>query len=128
MPTTSMIQRFEIVNEPIGWKVILGWKVKKEYLQKLEIINVSVDRGEFGMIKGEIRNNGDKTLTEITANVTYLGADDKPIFEQEAFLMTDFDKALLPGYIKKFSILTDEAPSAWGGKVNIKVVDIELKK
>ena len=107
------------------------------YLPHIQVKGIKVAETVLGGkgVFGEIKNNGDRTLTEVQITIYCLNTTNKPIFEKtyHPVLGTDFgfgDAAipLKPGYSRKFGVKLDDAPSEWSGQVDVKVTKIDFAK
>jgi len=116
---------------------IANQKEKLGYIDKVIIIESHIGQsflGEAGIF-GELKNMGDRELTEVEITIYFLDKNDKPIFEKNynpvlvsEFSFGDEGKPLKPGYSRKFGVRADDAPSEWSKKVQVKVTDIEFMK
>jgi hypothetical protein len=115
---------------------IVAFNTKKAYFDKIEVRNVSqgtTTSNEDGVF-GEIKNNGDKTLSKVEITVYCLDKSDKVVFEKSYYpvLVTKYsfggDNApLKPNYSKKFGYKLDDAPSDWNKKITVSITDIEFE-
>lgn len=109
---------------------------KQAYIDKVKILNLRVAEAQFGGLGvfGEIKNTGDKTLTEVEITIYFLDKNNKPIFEEtySPVFVTDFsigeNKPLRPNYSEKFGYSTDDVPSEWSKKVRAKITNIEFEE
>lgn len=106
-----------------------------EYIAKIELRNLKIgdsvlgDRGIFG----EVKNLGERTLTEVEIIVYCLDKQGQPVFDDtfHPVLVTKFsfggdNNPLKPNYSRKFGFRLDDAPSEWSGEVEVKVVNVEF--
>ena len=114
-----------------------GFKEKQAYIDKVEIRDVHMGKSvldETGVF-GEIKNLGDRTLTDVQITIYCLDKNGKAVFERthhpvlvsEYSLLGD-NKPLKPNYSEKFGVRLNDAPSDWANKVRVKVTDIEFEK
>lgn len=106
------------------------------YLDKVAVKNVSVGQsvlGEKGVF-GELKNTGNRTLKEVDITIYCLGAGGKAIFEEQyhpvlvsEFSSGDSGQPLKPGYIRKFGVNMEDAPSEWHQRVDVKVTGVEFQ-
>lgn len=84
---------------------------------------------------GEMKNNGEKTLRRVEITVYCLDEAGKPVFEKayypvsvpvSFFNSSEHDKLLKPNYGRKFGYRLDSVPSAWAGKIDVKVTEVEI--
>ncbi|MDH5467472.1 MAG: DUF2393 family protein [Candidatus Aminicenantes bacterium] len=108
---------------------------KQAYIDKIKILNLRVAEAQFGGLGvfGEIKNAGDKTLTEVEITIYFLDKNNKPIFEKtyHPVLVTEFslgdNKPLKPNYSREFGYKPDDIPSDWAEKVRAKITNIEFE-
>jgi hypothetical protein len=106
----------------------------KTYLSSVDLLEIHVGDSTTGKgVFGEVKNSGDRTLSQVEITIYYLGSDGKPVFEKtyHPVLVTSLsfgeDKIpLKPGYSKKFGVRLDDAPSEWRGEVEVKVTDVKF--
>lgn len=106
------------------------------YLSKVVVSNVSVAQAELGGmgVFGEVKNTGDRTLKEVEITIYCLGPDGKTIFEKkyDPVLVSelgigDNNEPLKPGYVRKFGVSMDDAPSEWKRQVSVKVTTVQFQ-
>jgi hypothetical protein len=99
----------------------------------VEIRHVEVGESTLGDpgVFGEIKNVGDRTLTEVELTVYCLGADGQPVFEQTYHPVVasdmsfgDAGEPLKPNYSRKFGYNLEDAPSDWARKVRVEVTKV----
>lgn len=126
----------ETIKEPKEKKKdVEELELKQAYIDKVKILNLRVAEAQFGGlgIFGEIKNTGDKTLTEVEITIYFLDKNNKPIFEKTYLpvLVSDFsignNKPLRPNYSEKFGYKPDDIPSDWAQKVRTKITNIEFE-
>lgn len=106
----------------------------KAYLPNVDVLGIRVGDSATGKgVFGEVKNSGDRALSEVEITIYYLGWDKKPVFEKtyHPVLVTSFsfgeDKTpLKPGYSRKFGVRLDDAPSEWKGEVEVKVTAVKF--
>jgi hypothetical protein len=105
------------------------------YLSRMTVKGVSVAPTTLGGkgVFGEVKNQGDRTLSEVEIRIYYVDRTGSPIFEKahypvlvSKFGLGDSNGPLKPGYSRKFGYGVEEAPSDWSGKVNIKVAKVRF--
>jgi len=110
-------------------------KIKDEYLPKVSVMNPHIGESFFGEkgVFGEIKNEGERILNMVEITIYFLDKESKPIYETtyqpvrvSEFSFGDAASPLKPGYSRKFGVKADDAPSAWAGKVSVKVTDLEF--
>lgn len=117
-------------------KEIEAYKVKKAYFDKVEVRNIHLGADYIGRagVFGEIKNNGDRTLTQVEITTYCLDKNEKVVFEStyhpvlvtENSFMND-NTPLKPNYSRRFGYKLDDAPSDWNKKVKVEVTDIEFQ-
>ena len=103
------------------------------YLGKIIVKGVTVeptalgDRGVFG----EVKNEGDRAVSKVEITIYCLDKTGSPIFEKSYhpvhmsdLSFEDSNAPLNPGYSRKFGLRVEDAPSEWGGKVEVKVTKV----
>jgi hypothetical protein len=107
----------------------------KAYLPSVELLGIQVADSTTGGkgVFGEVKNNGDRTLSKVGITIYYLDRDSKPVFEKTynpvlvtSFSFGDDNAPLKPGYSRKFGYRLDDAPSDWAGEVEVKVTAIKF--
>jgi hypothetical protein len=107
----------------------------RAYRSKVFISNLRVGQSALDQPAafGEIRNGGDRTLSEVEITVYCLDATGKPVFEETAhpvlvseFSYGDANKPLKPGYSRKFGVTLDDAPSTWSKEVRAVVTGVKF--
>lgn len=119
---------------------------KKEYIKNyllLDQIEVTEGYGQFDMpgydekkpvIKGKIKNSGDKILREVEITSYFLDGEGNRIFEKDyhPILVTEYglgdNEPLKPNYIREFGYVVDGVPSEWAGKIEIEITDIDFQE
>jgi hypothetical protein len=102
------------------------------YLSRVSLVGIRVGDSLTGKgVFGEVKNNGDRALSKIEVTIYCLGRDKKPVFEKTytpvlvgPFSFGDEAQPLKPGYSRKFGVRLDDAPSDWGGEVDVKVTAV----
>jgi len=103
------------------------------YLGKINVKGVTVAPSTFGGkgVFGEVKNGGDRAMSKVEITIYCLDKNGSPIFEKSyhPVLVSDLsfgdsNAPLKPGYSRKFGVMVDDAPSEWGGKVEVKVTKI----
>ncbi|MBW2038001.1 MAG: hypothetical protein JRI46_00145 [Deltaproteobacteria bacterium] len=116
---------------------IKSFKEKQAYVDNVKIRNLEVAKALLGGLGvfGEVKNLGDRTLTEVEITIYFLDKNGNPIFEKTYYPVLvskwsfgDRAQPLKPGYIRKFGVKADNAPSEWAKKVRVKVTDIKFEK
>ncbi len=105
---------------------------EKAYLDKVALKNIEVgksvldERGVFG----EIKNTGDRTLSQVEIIVYFLDEKGSPVYEknytpvlQSSYRPTPLLKS---GYSQKFGMKAEDAPSEWSGKVSVKITSVKF--
>ena len=112
-------------------------RIAQEYMPKLELSKVAVDRkdyGTFGMatrVQGVLKNLGDRTVSDVLMAVYYLDKNGKRIGE-DTFRPVLSDEPLKANYSKTFSTYMSKAdspypndpPAGWSGKAEVKVAEV----
>jgi hypothetical protein len=108
-------------------------KPEVEYIPSVLVRNVRVGKSvldETGVF-GEIKNVGDKTLSEVKIVIFCLDNNGQAVFEKtfHPVLVTKYsfggdNEPLKPNYSKKFGVKLDDAPSDWGGDVRVEVSEV----
>lgn len=116
-------------------KKIEEYKLKKAYFDKVEVRNIHLGTDYLGTVGvfGEIKNNGDRILTQVEVTAYCLDKNDKVVFEStyhpvlvsESLFMRD-NTPLKPNYSRRFGYKLNDAPSDWSKKVKVAVTDIEF--
>jgi hypothetical protein len=82
---------------------------------------------------GEVKNNGDRSLSQVEITIYCLNRDGKAVFEKayHPVLVSSLgfgsdNQPLKPGYSRQFGVRLDDAPSDWAGEVDIKVTAVEF--
>jgi len=109
---------------------------KLGYLEKLEIRNIKISQDWSGSdgVFGEIKNHGDKTLTEVEITIYALDSNGEAVFEKTyhpvLVSINNFnnDGPLKPNYSRSFGCKMDDAPSEWARKVDVKITDIKFEE
>ncbi len=113
------------------------------YIKKLIVKKVEVKQ-KLGYVYlfGEIKNTGDKTVTNVKMIIYCLDANGKAVYEKdfapivEKFnpyalaglgMNIDSNDPLKPNYSSKFGVNLNSAPSDWAKKVKIKITDVKFK-
>jgi hypothetical protein len=107
---------------------------KRAYIPNIELRDVRKGEstlGEAGVF-GEVKNAGQRTLTEVEIIIYCLDDAGHRVFEKhyhpvlvsESSWSMDPDTPLKPNYTEKFGCKMDDAPSDWSGKVEVMVYDI----
>jgi len=109
---------------------------KEEYLHYVELRNIKVAKAVLGGqgVFGEVKNAGDRTLSEVQIIVYCLNSSGQPVYDDtfHPVLVTDSpfamgdNRPLKPGYSEKFGYSLDDAPSEWSGQVKVQVTNIEF--
>ena len=113
----------------------------KEYLPKVELKDFKVSEGKkysFDELEpcifGTIVNNGERILKKVEITVYFLDKNGTVIGEEDfhPVLVSNYsfggdNKPLKPNYVKDFGYSVKKyAPSAWAGKVNGEIANIEF--
>jgi len=76
--------------------------------------------GRVPVVRGKIKNEGNKTLTRVEVTAYFLDSSGKRIYEQDfpavlvsSLSFSDDDKPLKPGYIQKFGFKATDCPGEW---------------
>lgn len=110
---------------------------EEAYLSKIELRDVQLTKPERGdpRVSYELKNLGDRTIGRLEVTVYYLDAAGKSISEKKdhpvragSFSSGDAAQPLKPNYTRKDKTYIDNAPSEWGGKVDVKVTRCEFLK
>ena len=121
-------------------KAAEGERLKAEedaYLSKIELRDVKLTRveREDPRLSYEVKNLGDHTIGRLEVTVYYLDAAGRPISEKKdhpvlsgSYSRGDSAQPLKPNYSRKDMAIIDDAPSEWGGKVDVKVTHCEFFK
>jgi hypothetical protein len=104
------------------------------YISKVALVGVQVKDGSTGKaVFGEVKNNGDRSLSEVDVTIYCLGPAGKPMFEKTHYpvLVSSMsfgndNTPLKPGYGRKFEYVLNDVPSGWSGDVNVKVTAVEF--
>lgn len=101
---------------------------KQAYIDKIKIVNLRVTKGG---VFGEIKNTGNRTLTEVEITIHYLDKYGDTIYEDNHYpvLVSSWssdNKPLKPNYSEKFGYGTNDVPSEWSKKIKAYVTDIEF--
>ncbi len=122
-------------------KDIASFEKKQSYIKNVHLKNFKVGKGrkysfeDFKpAIYGTVENKGNNTLKKVEITVYFLDNTGNPIAEENYYPVwysdsswRDDNKALKPKYVKDFGYLVeDAAPSAWSGKAEAKITDIEF--
>jgi len=108
---------------------------KRAYLDKIKIVNLRV--GKTGLddwgVFGEIKNTGNRTLTQVEITIYYLDEDGNTVYEDTCHpvLISSWSsdrKPLKPNYSEKFGYGTDDVPSEWSKKIEVYVTNIEFEE
>ena len=88
--------------------------------------------GGWGIF-GEIKNTGDRTLSEVEIKVYYLDNQGQTIYEDtyHPVLVSSWSsdsKSLKPNYSEKFGYNADKVPSEWSKKIKVYVTNIEFEE
>lgn len=107
---------------------------KRAYLPNIKLRDVRKGEGTLGEagVFGEVKNAGQRTLTEIEIVIYCLDDSGQRVFEKhyhpvlvsDSSLSIDPDKPLKPNYTEKFGCRMDDAPSDWSGEVEAVVYDL----
>ncbi len=116
-------------------KDIEHFKEAQAYIDKVEVRNLEVADSMFEGkgVFGEIKNLGDRTLTQVEITIFFLDDAGKDIYEKKyhPVMVSDFsfgssNEPLKPNYSTKFGCKTEGAPSEWPGKVRVQVTDLKF--
>ena len=103
------------------------------YLGKIIVKGVTVEPTALGGkgVFGEVKNGGERAVSKVEITIYCLDKTGSPIFEKSYHpaLVSDLpfgdsNAPLKPGYSRKFGVRVDDAPSEWGGKVEVRVTEI----
>lgn len=108
---------------------------KQSYVDNVKIMNLRVaetvldDWGVFG----EIKNTGNRTLTEVEITIYYLDEYGNTIYEDtfHPVLVSRWssgNKPLKPNYSEKFGYGADDVPSEWSKKIEVDITNIEFEE
>ena len=108
---------------------------KQAYIDKVKIVNLRVAKAvldDWGVF-GEIKNTGNRTLTEVEITIYYLDEYGNTIYEDDyhPVLISKWssdNKPLKPNYSEKFGYGTDDVPSEWSKKIKAYVTNIEFEE
>lgn len=108
---------------------------KQAYVDKVKIVNLRVAKAildDWGVF-GEIKNIGNRTLTEVEITIYYLDEYGNTIYEDtfHPVLISRWssdNKPLKPNYSEKFGYGTDDVPSEWSKKIEAYVTNIEFEE
>ncbi len=108
---------------------------KQAYVDKVKIMNLKVAKTVFDKwgAFGEIKNAGNRTLTEVEITIYYLDEYGNTIYEKtfHPVLVSSWSsdsKSLKPNYSEKFGYDTDDVPSEWSKKIKVYVTNIEFEE
>lgn len=105
------------------------------YLDKMNVRDVFVEPMTLGRkgVVGELKNGGDRVVSDVEITIYCLDKNGRPIFEKlyhpvntSDVSLTSSPLALKPGYSRRFEAIINDAPSEWSGKVEVKVTKIEF--
>lgn len=108
---------------------------KQAYVDKIKIMNLRVAKAvldDWGVF-GEIKNTGNRTLTEVEITIYYLDEYGNTIYEDtfHPVLISRWssdNKPLKPNYTEKFGYGTDDVPSEWSKKIKVYITNIEFEE
>ncbi len=108
---------------------------KQSYVDKVKIMNLRVAKAvldDWGVF-GEIKNTGNRTLTEVEITIHYLDEYGNTIYENafHPVLISRWssdNKPLKPNYSEKFGYGTDDVPSEWSKKIEVSITNIEFQE
>ena len=107
---------------------------KQAYADKIKIMNLKVAKAVFGDLGvfGEIKNTGNRTLTEVEITIYYLDDYGNTIYEDtfHPILISRWssdNKPLKPNYTEKFGYGADDVPSEWSKKIKVYITNIEFE-
>lgn len=106
---------------------------KEAYINNVKIVNPRVGKtvlNDWGIF-GEIKNTGNRTLSEVEIKVFYLDEYGKAIYEDTFHPVltsrwSSNNKPLKPNYSEKFGYEADDVPSEWKQKVIVQITNIEF--
>lgn len=105
------------------------------YLDKIIVMGVVVEPMTLGRkgVLGEIKNGGNRALSDVELTIYCLDKHGSPIFEKSYHpvhasdvSMVSSNLPLKPGYSRRFEVIINDAPSEWSGRVEVKVTKIEF--
>ena len=105
------------------------------YLDKILVMGVVVEPMTLGRkgVLGEIKNGGNRALSDVELTIYCLDKNGSSIFEKSHHPVHASDVSLVtsnlplkPGYSRRFEVIINDAPSEWSGKVEVKVTKIEF--
>jgi len=106
---------------------------KQAYIDKVKIINLEVAKTVFDKwgVFGEIKNTGNRTLTEVEITIYYLDGSGNTIYEDifhpvRISRWSSDNKPLKPNYSEKFGYGIDDVSSEWSKKIEAYVTNIEF--
>lgn len=137
----------QTVNKQISEKVAepkkdLGATYIKEFLS-LKDVKVFNGYGQFDVpgysdtkkaVKGNIKNNGDKSIAVLEITIYFLDSNEKRVGEKSFTVVSteslmNATSALKPNYSKDFGyIVAEDAPSDWAGKVEVEISKIKFEE
>jgi len=108
---------------------------KQAYIDKVKIMNLHIAKtilDRWGVF-GEIKNTGNRTLTEVEITIYYLDEPGNTIYEKtfHPVLVSSWspdNKPLKPNYSEKFGYDADDVPSEWSKKIKAHVTNIKFEE
>ena len=101
----------------------------KAYRENITISDVEVETRFMNIIKGEIKNEGDRTLDSINLAYSLLDDEGNEVRSNSHNVLMAFgdeDRAMKPGHESSFSIYVTDAPSSWSEEVELRVGEIQF--
>jgi hypothetical protein len=104
----------------------------KAYLANIVLNNIraesykDIDEGPSILVKGEIKNNGDKAIGSLTLNVILYNPQKLDIYSEKLDIIAE-QKPLLPGKEKVFQWRLNKTPMDWQeGSINCSIYSFKL--
>jgi hypothetical protein len=106
---------------------------ESDYREKIIVMGVIVEPMTLGRkgVVGELKNTGNRALSDVEITIYCLDKNGSPIFEKlyhpvlaSDVLFGSSSYPLKPGYSRRFEVIINDAPSEWSGKVEVKVTKV----
>jgi len=107
-------------------------RLRADYLSKVSVSKITAHKGSeaIGVVDGEVKNTGDRSLDEVEVTIYFLDRDGKAVHEDtyHPVLVGGFRKTapLRPNYALKFGGGFRNVPDEWSGNVSVKVTDVKF--
>lgn len=111
------------------------------YFPSVEISGFKASKGktygdeDAAFVEGEVKNRGDRTLSQVEVTFVFLDASGKPVHEEtyHPVLVTQLgfgrdNTPLKPNYSRRFKAGFKNPPSEWAGKMEAKITTVEFSK